>query len=241
VDGRPDGPSTWAPGEETRTTGPDASAVGLLATLNRSSGRIHARTVPGRRPADDPLAGMPAVALHVAPAPESVPAPALGGPPLESPSRAGFSPDGVWWWDGRRWSPTGTLDPRAPEAAPRRRRPPAALVWAGVVALTFGVLTAAAVPVLWDDRSQVADQVLQEALLHAAQAQQQHLVDHGTYTASDRVLATYAADAPGGQPAVRVEIHGADAMTFCLSAAVADGAPTLWLSELGYVTSQPCA
>lgn len=120
------------------------------------------------------------------------------------------------------------------EAAPHRPGRAVPLVL-GVVLLLLVALSATG-PLLLDQRA--FDQSLQEALLHAAQAEQQHLVEHGTYTGDTAALQAVATEEPGAPAGVAVEAHRGDDLTYCLSAS-ADGT-TLWLTELGEISTTPC-
>lgn len=214
---------SWTPHGVERT-----EAVAMLAELS-----AHRPVRP------DPSSMATAPTPRPAPPPSS-PGPGLAASPGEDPATPGFSPDGRWWWDGRRWTATERLERvTEPGTERRRRRWSPALAWAGGVVVLVALLGLAAAPVLWGHGPGGSDELLQTALLEVAEAQQQHLMDHGRFAADDDALSVYLLRLGGVPEDVALEVRASDELTYCVAATAPDGA-RLWVTESGTVTTTAC-
>lgn len=206
-----DDPRSWLPSG----AGPE-SATSMLSELSQRRPRTASPAAPRTRPAE-PLTAVP----------------------TQDPTAPGFSPDGTFWWDGHRWTPTEALERQTADDAPARsRRRRVVLVWSGLVTAILAVLFLAALPVLWD-RGGGSGEALQTALLDVAEAQQLHLVDHGRFAADANSLTLYLVRV-GGLPAdVALDVRTADDLTYCVAGTSVDG-KTLWVTASGTVSTESC-
>jgi type IV pilus assembly protein PilA len=109
-----------------------------------------------------------------------------------------------------------------------------------VVVLIIGVLAAIAIPIYIGVQNNARDSGAKSDVVNAKTADVAYFTDHGTYTSTDSLLASYGYGAPsGGAQNASITLDSVDATKFCVSVQSSTG--TWWAAtESGGVGQGYC-